>query len=499
MCRRKKLQLNTFIGLLSQVTTFICGFIIPKLILGYYGSDVNGLVSSITYFLSFISLAECGIGVVVQSSLYKPLADHNEEEISRIIISSDRFFKKIGLILVIYVGILFAFYPLLVNGTYDFGYTSSLILVISVSTFIEYYICLTYRVLVTADQRAYILLTLQIITQIIITILSAFLVNIGASIQIFKLSASIILFMRPIILSLYVKRHYKINRKIEIAEEPIKQKWNGVAQHVAYVVLTNTDTVVLTFFSTLSNVSIYNVYFLVVNGIKMVISSAISGIQSLLGNMYAKQEEDVLLNTFAMYEWMMHTGVTFLFTCTSILIVPFVKVYTWGIEDANYIVPLFGTLISFAQMAYCIRLPYNAMVFAAGHYKQTQNSAIIEAIINIIISVACVFNFGLVGVAIGTLSAMIYRTVYLAIYLSNNIIHRPFKYFVKHVANDVCVVLISFVATRFFKMQDVSYVCWVILAIKVAIITGVISIICNCIMYPNLVVKIFRKWRLFGR
>ena len=493
MDRRKKLQLNTLLGLLSQVTTFICGFIIPKLILEYYGSDVNGLVSSITYFLSFISLAECGIGVVVQSSLYKPLADHNEEEISRIITSSDRFFKKIGIVLVAYVGILFAFYPLLVNGTYDFWFTSSLVLVISISTFIEYYICLSYRVLVTADQSVYVLLALQIITQILITVFSVFLVNLGASILIFKLSASIILFIRPLVLSLYVKKHYKINKRIELTEVPIKQKWNGVAQHVAYVVLTNTDTVVLTFFSTLSNVSIYNVYFLVVNGIKMVISSSITGIQSLLGNMYAKQESDVLLNTFALYEWIMHTGVTFLFTCTSILIVPFVKVYTLGIEDANYIVPLFGMLISFAQMAYCIRLPYNAMVFVAGHYKQTQNSAIIEAFINVIISIACVFNFGLVGVAIGTLIAMIYRTVYLAIYLSNNIINRPFKHFVKHIAIDVCVILISFVATRFLEMQEISYIYWAILAIKVALITGVISIICNCIMYPNMVIKIFRK------
>ena len=64
------------------------------------------------------------------------------------------------------------------------------------------------------------------------------------------------------------------------------------------------------------------------------------------------------------------------------------------------------------------------MVLAAGHYKQTQWSAIIEAAVNIAVSVVLVFKFGLTGVAIGTLAAMVYRTAYLARYLSRNIICR---------------------------------------------------------------------------
>lgn len=63
-----------------------------------------------------------------------------------------------------------------------------------------------------------------------------------------------------------------------------------------------------------------------------------------------------------------------------------------------------------AYGCYSIRLPYNTMVLAAGHYKETQLSAIIEAVLNIGISVIFVFRFGLYGVAIGTLVAMVYRT-----------------------------------------------------------------------------------------
>ena len=78
-------MLNSGTSLLYQLVKLLCGFILPRMFLQYYGSAVNGLVSSITQFLGFITLAECGVGAVVQSALYKPLADKDETEISKII------------------------------------------------------------------------------------------------------------------------------------------------------------------------------------------------------------------------------------------------------------------------------------------------------------------------------------------------------------------------------------------------------------------------------
>lgn len=485
LSRAKKLKLNTIIGLLSQIVTFICGFIVPRIILNYYGSEVNGLVSSIINFLSFISLAECGIGVVVQSSLYKPLADNDLDGISRIIISSNRFFRKIGLLLACYVIILLFVYPRIITTGFSYWYVCTLLLVISISTFIQHYVCMSYRLLVSADQVGYVQQLLQILTQSLIAAVSIFIAHAGFSIQVFKLSSSLILFLQPIILTIYIKKHYKLDTSLELVEEPIKQKWNGLAQHIAYVILNNTDTVVLSLLSTLTNVSIYNIYYLVVNGIKTLIISVVSGMQSLLGNMYAKGETETLIKTFSIYETIIHTCVTFLFGTTCFLITPFVLVYTAGVTDADYNAPLFGCLISLAQMAYCIRLPYNAMVFAAGHYKQTQMSAIIEAIINVSLSVILVLKFGLIGVSIGTLLAMSYRTVYLAFYLSQDILHRKMSYFLKHIIVDAMVLIISYLIISRFTVNVENYIQWVIAAIKISAVTGSTTIILNCMFCPK--------------
>ena len=70
----------------------------PRLILKTYGSEVNGLINSISQFLAVISFLEMGVGAVVQSSLYKPLAERNDEEISKIVSSANKFFSKIAFI-----------------------------------------------------------------------------------------------------------------------------------------------------------------------------------------------------------------------------------------------------------------------------------------------------------------------------------------------------------------------------------------------------------------
>ena len=77
----KKLQLNTITSLLLEIVTIVSGFILPRLIMEEYGSSVNGLVNSITQFIGIIAFLEFGVGKVIQSALYKPLAEKDNEQI----------------------------------------------------------------------------------------------------------------------------------------------------------------------------------------------------------------------------------------------------------------------------------------------------------------------------------------------------------------------------------------------------------------------------------
>ena len=80
--RSSRAKLNSASTLINQIVSTVCGIIIPRLMLGAFGSVLYGATTSISKFLSYISLLESGIGRVARAALYKPLADKNEEQIS---------------------------------------------------------------------------------------------------------------------------------------------------------------------------------------------------------------------------------------------------------------------------------------------------------------------------------------------------------------------------------------------------------------------------------
>lgn len=110
---------------------------------------------------------------------------------------------------------------------------------------------------------------------------------------------------------------------------------------------------------------------MVTAAIRMLVTSLTAGVQSFFGDMYAKDEIDLLNNHFDRIEWFVHTGVTYLYGMAAILINSFVMLYTLGVEGVSYQAPLFALMIILANVAYSLRTPYNLMVLAAGHFRQT--------------------------------------------------------------------------------------------------------------------------------
>lgn len=490
---KNKLAINTITSLAYQIIAIICSFILPRLIIISYGTELNGLVNSINQFLSVITFLELGVGAVIQSALYKPLAEKNNDLISKIMVSGTKFFNHIALILVAYIGILVIIYPIVVNKNYEWLFTATLIISMSISLFAQYYFGVVDRLLLTADQMGYIQYIAQIITLVLNTLICVILIRWKVSIHVVKLTTSMIYVLRPVFLRLYVIKHYNINRKAKYSVEPIAQKWNGMAQHISAVVLTGTDTIILTIFSSLQNVSIYSVYYMVISGLKVMFTSLNSGFHALIGKLWAKKDITNLNYVFGIMEWFIHTCVVFVFGCTFVLLIPFVQVYTVGIKDANYLQNNFSIIITLAYAINALSIPYHAMILVAGNYKQTQTKFIFTAIINIVISILAVYYLNLIGVAIGTLVAMIYQFIWMTLYVSKNINYWPLKNVIKQLVIDIISIIIGVVLASIFHLNNETYLSWIVLAIKVVIVFGMIIVLINSILCKNKV-KLFIKY-----
>lgn len=488
-----KLKANLIVSMPYQIITMVYGFVLPRLILEKFGSEVNGLTQSISQFLGIISFLDMGLGQVVRSALYKPLADGDHQQISCIMVSGGNFYRKIAYALLGYVAVLIFLYPLFVEQSFGWHFIASLILVIAISTFAQYYFGIINEQLLHASQKSYLIYGTQIVCNLVNLVVCVWMIQLDCSIHAVKLAASLIFLIKPLFYGFYIRKHYSLDRKIRYDQEPISQKWNGIAQHISAVVLSGTDNIVLTLFSTLSNVSVYSVYYMIIGSIQNFYQSAAVSIQSAAGAVWAKQDDKRIQSMFTVVEYGLHAVTVFLFCCTGVLIVPFVQVYTNGLTDATYIQPLFAAVLVMAYGIRCLRTPYNIWILAAGHFKQTQRCHITAAALNLIISVIVVSRWGLIGVAVGTLIAMCYQTTWMAVYTTRHLVKSSAGHLLKQCFVDITTLALICVTTSWIELQQISYLGWFVMAIKVALIALSCIAATSFVFYRKYTVQLIRK------
>lgn len=495
MNRTEKVKKSILTTFLLQIITFVCGLIVPRTLLTAYGSEAYGAATSIAQFLSYITLLEGGIGNVARASLYKPLADKDINRISIVVCEIKHFFRILAYISFGYAIVLACLFKTLSHiECYDWATTFCLVLAIAVSTFGQYFIGISYYALIQADQRVYLINTLSIITTIVNAVLVVIMVHIGSNLIAVKLISSCVFLLKPTAMWLYVRKEYGLNMHAGRDKDALSQKWTGLGQHIAFYIHSNTDVTILTILDKLESVSVYSVYNMVTAHIQNIVTAMCSGMTSLFGDMYAREEIENLKGTFHLYETIISITSTVLFSTVYVMIIQFIGIYTRGITDAHYIQPLFGYLLTMAAELYCFRMPYQSMISAAGHFKQTRMGAYGEAIINLALSLSLVWKFGLIGVAIGTIAAIGFRMLYCVVYLNRNIIFLPISAFVKrHIINIGITLSICFICNLFVPETIESYMIWACWAVFVVLISTVVSLFINYIFFRDETLKVIKS------
>ena len=115
--RVKKSPLNARVNLIFYFLTLALSFFSRKIFLDCLGADFIGLTGTLDNLLSFLNLAELGIGSAIGYLLYKPLFDHDQQRINEIISVMGYLYRWIGLIILAAGCILACFLPLIFPST----------------------------------------------------------------------------------------------------------------------------------------------------------------------------------------------------------------------------------------------------------------------------------------------------------------------------------------------------------------------------------------------
>jgi len=490
--RVSRARINELSTLLNQLITTGIGVIIPWIMIDHFGSEAYGATTSIAQFLAYISLFEGGIGRVARGALYAPLAEGDNEKISGIYLAVKRFFRILGLAFLGYALILALFYYDIADVSgFTREYLFLLVLAIALGKFAEYMGGITNITLFNADQRQYVVNSVVIFTSILNVAMIALLAVLGADILWVKLVSSMVFVLKPIIFTAYLKRNYRIEKNAKL--DALKNKATGIAQHIAYVIQNNTDVLILTICADLKMVAVYSVYHLVTYSLRSITISCTGGMEAVFGNMIVKGEQEELIATYRNYKFTLTVLTVVLFGAAALLILPFVKIYTNGVSDVDYIRPVFAALLLVADAINCLIWPCFNLTIAANKLKESKLGAYLEAALNVSVSIVLVFWDPLIGVAIGTLASALFKSVYYMVFSSKKIlrvnVYKPMFCFLF-----TCILLIVFTVCGSFLSGVVpvyDYWDWILMGIVTVVVMGPIGLAVGYVFYPESATKYF--------
>ncbi|MBQ9842123.1 MAG: Coenzyme F420 hydrogenase/dehydrogenase, beta subunit C-terminal domain [Clostridia bacterium] len=485
--RVARVKMNVISTLAHQLVTTLCGLVIPWIMIDTFGSTAYGITISIAQFLSYITLLEGGIGRVARGALYKPLAERDDEKISQVYLAVKRFFSTIGLIFAAYVVVLACGYHSMARVTeFSWEYTAVLVVGIAIGKFAEYMSGISKMTLLNADQKQYVVNGVYIATNVLNVLLIVLLAKSGVDILWVKVVSSLVFVLRPVLYSLYVRKHYHLHKTGVKATLP--NKYTGIAQHTAYVIQNNTDVMLLTLLADLPSVAVYSVYHLVVFSLRNIATAFTGGMEALLGEMAAKGEQEILRKTYRSYKLILTVLTMLLFGTAAILIVPFVRLYTDGTTDADYVRPLFALIMVVAEALNCLTLPCFNLTIAANKLKQSQFGAYGEAAVNVAVSLVLMLVWDpLVGVAVGTLAATVFKCIYYTVFTGKHILKTKVSPLLLKLAA-TALALVGMSLGGMWLIRDVliyKYTQWVVWGFAFAIVTGLWGVALGISLYPH--------------
>lgn len=448
---------NTILALTYQIVAACIGFILPRFFIGTYGSTINGSISTISQLAGFFGLIEAGMGSVASVAFYRSLSGNGEYDLTTVRNTVRRYYRIIAGVSLAICGVLAVILPFTLDNGETFAFNFELVIIVSGGYFIQYYMGVTSQLMLTADYKGYVHSLTQILAVVLNFAVSMLLIHFRVDVRIVKLVSVLVMLIRPMILAIYVKKKYTFADSKAHDNGLMKQRWNNLGQSLAFYIHTQTDMMVIMLFLVVAENSVYGLYLAIVNAIKMVATALLSNFGPVLGRACAEggAEDDNVIKTFRKFVQANNFVINVLFSVAAVLIIPFMKIYTEGL-DYNYIRPEFAICLCLAEYVYLYRNPYNTLINVNGHFKETQVSAFIEAGLNIGLSVILVNVMGITGVAIGTAIAMTYRMLYCIVYTKKYLIKMPVMDIIKPALMAVATALSVAAVMIFVDLSVVS-------------------------------------------
>lgn len=412
--RIKNTLYNSMWGLISYVIITLITFISRKVFAITLGQEYLGLNGLFTNIISMLSLTELGLSTAILFFLYEPVATKNKELIKTYMKFYKDIYVKIGISIIILGMLISIFIGNIAESTLDINKIRMYFILFVINTSVSYFYSYKKGILY-ADQKNRVTSIIYMIAKILVNVIQIGILIATNNYVLYLVVMIIGTLIENLVCSRFVDKNYPYLKE-EAAEITKTQKQNIfykvkglIIQNVSGFVVTSSDNIIISTFINVTNVGIYSNYILITQTLKTLFSQIYSAFTTSFGNVAVTEDRDKVFDVFKKVKFFTFWSVSFCTVMYIVLIQPFIVMWMGEEYLLNNITAIWIGISFYVTM---INVPLISIQNALGLHDRDQNVMIVQAVVNLIISLSLVFKFGVMGVVIGTtLSTIILPTI----------------------------------------------------------------------------------------
>lgn len=410
--RTKNTVKSSLIGVISNVFNVCLGFVYRTIFLNILSAEYLGINGLFTNILQVLSIAELGITTVIVYRFYKPIKEGNIQEVGKLMNFFKLIYRLIALIIFIAGLMVVPFVQLFINNTKEIPQDVNLQLVYILFLFntVVSYLFVYKQVLLSADQRNYIVSIIQSIAlaikytaQIIILILCK---SYTLTLEIGIVSTLAINYILSFWITQKYKPIFKVSENISVEERRIilNDTKACMLHKIGATAKISTDNIILTKVISLVATGVYSNYSLIISSMQTIIGQLLGNFVSSIGNAHVSLNDE---DNYNIYKKLLFIDLWISVVVTVnvyLLINDFIQLWIGG----AFILDDFSVIILCLQFYICISRQINiSYVNGCGLFVKDKIRPVVEAILNLVISIVLAKYVGIVGVFLGTVLSSI--------------------------------------------------------------------------------------------
>ena len=431
--KTKRTALNMVTDVIPLLIVSLLGIFKVKLFIEYLGNETMGLYNLFNNIMIYVSLVDGGLASAVLYSLYKPNANGDKEKLNEILSGAMQTFSKIGMIVfgIAFVVSFFVIF-LIKDCQFDYWYIVVTFLLFSLSNVISYFF-VPHKELLEVKEKKYLYNLIYQGGQIVLSVAEIVMLVMGFKFAYILIMHSVVRLLSHLVEVYVCKKEFPevkiFNKKKDFGFK--KMLPSLIFHKICGLVSSNVDTIIISSFLGLGYVAIYSAYSYIITMMKNILGKLSGSMTAIVGNALVKSREK-MYDIYMEFDSMLFYIATIVCVPLTLAIDGFISIFYEGKIETTFFIAISFVLILFT---FVIKLGTIVFVNADGLYKETKHCAIVDASINLVLSLTLVHFIGIPGVLLATaISVLIAEYGLKAIVVHKHCFNRSsFDYFVKNI------------------------------------------------------------------